>query len=59
MNDQQADLIIFSSKESPSLILPHILTKHAPSAEQASISENGDKFSLRIFTPFSSNGLAL
>ncbi len=33
--------------------------KPVPSAEQASISENDDKFSLRIFTPFSSNGLAL
>ncbi|MDK8841866.1 hypothetical protein, partial [Aerococcus urinae] len=33
--------------------------KHAPSAEQASASEKGDKFSLRIFTSFSSSGLAL
>ncbi len=36
----------------------HTLFKPAPSARQASTSENDDKFSLRILTPFSSSGLA-
>ena len=54
-----SDLISFSSKESPSLILPHILFKRVPSAEQASTSENDNEFSVRILMSFSSSGLAL
>ncbi|MCY3041615.1 hypothetical protein ODY52_06460, partial [Aerococcus sp. JJEM-2022c] len=40
----------------PNIIEP---LKRAPGAEQAPASENGDKFSLRILTPFSFSGLAL
>ncbi|WP_210382905.1 hypothetical protein, partial [Aerococcus loyolae] len=36
----------------------HTLFKPVPSAEQASASENGDTFFIRMFTPFSSSGLA-